>query len=370
MHEGQRRKMSGAGASLVLTATLLTTACPGSDRGGGERLESVVVRGDAGVRADGFLTHRADSGFNGTVLIATAGNIILHKGYGWADEGRTEPVTTTTPFWVASISKQFAAVAVLRLAERMLLSPGDSITRFFPMVPADKRTITLHQLLTHTAGLEQRYAADGITDRGVAVDAILVGPLARQPGDGFGYSNDAYNLIAAVVEVTAGEPYEEFLREQLLEPAGLEHTGFWGPVDHPEVAAILEDDWPDSTILRPNWGYRGGTGMFSTPGDLYRWYRALQSDEVLSAAGRNRLLTPHVTRGTIGVGYGWFASPGPGGTPSIWTRGYESFGHGAVLATYPEEQLVIVVTSNSGERTPDRPESHQLAQELAELLLP
>ncbi len=324
---------------------------------------------DLGQRADSFLTQAADSGFSGSVLVASDGRIVLHRGYGWADQERTEPVTTTTPFWVASISKQFAAAAILKLAQQGRLSLDDSLPRFFPAVASDKRDITLHQLLTHTAGLEQHYSADGVTDRDEAVRAILAPPLVRSPGEGFGYSNDAYNLIAAVVEVAAEQPYETFLLEQLLEPAGLMHTGFWGPENHPEVAPMLQGGFPDSTILKPNWGFRGGVGMFSTSEDLYRWYRALERNKVLSEASRKRLVTPHVARGTVGVGYGWFVSPTPRGTTSIWTRGYESFGHGAVLATYPEEHVVIVVTTNSGERSSGIPVSHKLAEDLAQLIL-
>jgi CubicO group peptidase (beta-lactamase class C family) len=303
------------------------------------------------------------------VLIAIDSRVVLHKAYGWADRQIGEPVTIMTPFWIASISKQFAAAAILKLMEKGRLSLDDSIARFFNAVPTDKREITLHQLLTHTAGLEQHYAADGIADRDEAVRAILAHPLVRPPGEGFGYSNDAYNLIAAVVEIAAGQPYETYLREQLLEPAGMRHTGFWGPEDHLEVAEILHGDLTGSSIVRPNWGFRGGVGMFSTSEDLYLWLQALEGDEVLSAAARHRMLSPHVMRGALGVGYGWFVSPTPQGTTSLWTRGYEDFGHGAVLATYPEEGVVIVVTSNSGEREGGRPVSHELAEELAEIIL-
>jgi len=72
--------------------------------------------------------------------------------------------------------------------------------------------------------------------------------------------------------------------------------------------------------------------------------------------------------GSTGVGYGWFASKTSRGTQSVWTRGYEDFGHGAVLAAYPEEKVVVVVTSNSGERAPDQPVSHRLAEDLARLV--
>jgi len=358
-----RRRVALLNLLVALLGNAGTRTAPGAER---QRGEAIAGRALA-ERLKRFLTQEADAGFNGSVLVAKDGGIVLDQGYGWRDRERTDRVTTTTPYWVASISKQFAAAGILKLMEQGKLSLEDSITRFFTAVPEDKRGITLHQLLTHTAGLEQRYAADGVTDREEAVRAVLAAPLARAPGQGFGYSNDAYTLIAATVEVAAGVPCETFLRQQLLDPAGLIGTGFWGPTDHPEVAAVL-GQLSDSRILRPNWGYRGAVGMFSTSEDLYRWQRALEDNRVLSDASRRRMLTPHVARGETGVGYGWFISKTSRGTKSVWTRGYEGFGHGAVLATYPEDGLVIVVTSNSGER--DRlPVSHKLAQDLEVLLL-
>lgn len=313
------------------------------------------------------LAEAVDSGFNGVVLVAIDGRTVLHRGYGWTDAERTIPVVPGTRFWIASISKQFAAAAILRLREQGRLSLDDPIDRFFPWAPAEKGRITIHQLLTHTAGLEQHYAADGIADRDEAVRAILAPPLLREPGTGFRYSNDAYNLLAAIVEVAAAQPYETYLRDQLLRPAGLMNTGFWGPPDHPEVAPIHWQEPSDSTNLRPNWGFRGGVGMYSTAGDLYRWYQVLDRGGVLSHSSRSLLLSAHVSRGDIGVGYGWFVSTKSWGARSVWTRGFESFGHGAVLATYPDEGVVIVVVSNSGEWA-EGPVTHVLADELAEVV--
>jgi CubicO group peptidase (beta-lactamase class C family)/DNA-binding beta-propeller fold protein YncE len=316
------------------------------------------------------LLQAVDSGFNGTVLIARNGKVVFNQSYGWADQTRTAPVTATTPFWIASISKQFAAAAILKLEEDGKLSLEDRISRFFPRAPQDKQSITVHQLLTHTAGLQQQYAADGVVERDRAVAAILAQPLARPPGGEFGYSNDAYNLIAAIVEIVSGKPYEAYLRENLLEPAGLVHTGFWGPPAHPEVAAILAAGSANPAFNLPNWGFRGAVGMYSTAADLYRWYQALQENRVLTARAGQRMLSTLVTRGTLGVGYGWFTSPGPDGIMSNWTRGYEGFGHGAVLASYPDAKVVIVVVTNSGEKRPQVPVSHELAQDLAALILP
>ena len=328
-----------------------------------DTIDTPRVEGDLARQLDQFLTQEADSGWEGSVLVAQNGHIILHRGYGTLNHAGLDSVTTVTPFWIASISKQFGAVATLKLAEAGKLSLADSLPRFFLDVPPDKRGIQIEALLDHTAGLARKYAADGIKDRDTAMRAIFAVPLDRNPGVAFGYSNDAYNVIAAIVEIASETPYERYVTENLLRPAGLEHTGFWGPREHPEVAPI-RGQFADSANMRPNWGFRGATGMFSTSGDLYRWNEALHAGKVISRASLDALLAPHTrSRKGFGVGYGWFSSRTPFGTPKIWTRGHEDFGHGAVLATYPEEQTVIVVTSDAGDKD-SLPVSHRLSEEL------
>lgn len=315
--------------------------------------------GSLAERVDHFVSNETQSGFAGSVLLAKDGQILLHKGYG-------PGITPETLFWVASISKQFTAVAVLKLAEQGKLSVDDPITKHLAEVPEDKRGITIHQLLTHTAGFPQKYAADGITDREEALRALLAQPLKSSPGQGFSYSNDAYNLLAILVEVVSGEPFETYLERQLFAPAGLSRTGFWGGPGHEKVAPIPKlGDIPDSS-RRPNWGFRGATGIYSTTGDLYRWYRALQEDRVLSEESRKKLLAPHVSLGETGhASYGWFLTPTP--RNSLWTRGNESFGHNALVMAYPEENLVLVAASNAGdlERVA---RTRKLAADLAEFL--
>jgi len=319
----------------------LGATLPGEDSVG-------LARGDLAHRLDAFLATATDSGFAGTVLIARDGEIILHKAYGWADEARSRPITTQTPFWVASVSKQFTAAAILALAEDGRLRVTDSVTEYLEAVPADKTGITIHRLLTHTAGLRQNYAADGIGDRDSAVRAILLQPLRYPPGERFGYSNDAYNLLAAIVEIVAGQSFETYLRTRLLQPAGMRHSGFWGSPGDEAVAEIRRDP---ARPRRPNWGFRGATGIYSTPADLYRWHLALRAHRVLTEASRRTLLAPHVALESEGhAAYGWFLTRTPRGTTAVWTRGTEDFGHNAILMTYPEEGIVIVAASNAGER--------------------
>lgn len=287
------------------------------------------------------------SGFSGSVLVARKGAVVLDRGYGWADRARTRRVTPRTRFWIASISKQFTAAAILKLAEDGRLSVDDPLGRHLPGVPDDKRVLTLHQLLTHTAGLRQRYAADGIVEREAALRALLAPPLASVPGERFAYSNDAYNLLAIVVEAVSGQPFERFVQTRLLDPAGLTDTGFWGQAGHESVAEMPNP--VEGQPRYPNWGFRGATGMYSSSSDLYRWQRALRGNRVLSEASRTRLQAPHVPIEDGAAAYGWFLTTGPGGTRALWTRGTESFGHNAIIMTYPDPDVVIVAASNAGD---------------------
>lgn len=316
-------------------------------------------------RLDALLVGEEASGFAGSILVARGPGIVLDRGYGWVDRARTNRVTPRTRFWIASVSKQFTAAAILTLADERRLSVDDPIGRHLPGVPEDKRGTTLHHLLTHTSGMRQRYAADGIVDRDAALRALLAELLASPPGRQFAYSNDAYNLLAIVVEVVSGEPFERFVQRRVLEPAGLTETGFWAQPGHESVAEISGP--VDAQVRGPNWGFRGATGMFSTTRDLHRWHLALRAKRVLSDESRRRLLEPQVTISDGAAAYGWFRTTGVGGRPTLWTRGTEGFGHNAILMTYPGEEVVIVAASNAGDRN-GVAVTRTLADEMAAIL--
>lgn len=310
--------------------------------------EKAAVEDDLSLKADKYLTRLTD--FSGAVLIARGDRIILHKGYGWTDKQRSAPVSIDTGFWVASISKQFTAAAILKLEEKKKLDLTDPITKYFKSVPADKAAITIHQLLTHTAGIGQNYAADGISDRNEAVRLVLKEPLKSVTGEKFTYSNDNYTLLAAIVEAASGQSYESFLRNDLFRPAGMSQTGFWGEERSDRKVRIAPITGEVSAAnQKANWGFRGGTGISSTAGDLYKWHRALLADTVLTKASREKLLSPYIKAGNVGqYTYGWFVSKTKYGQESVWTRGTESFGHNAIITRYPDG-LVTIVLSSAGE---------------------
>ena len=129
--------------ALILAA--LTAAAPASE---------------LGVKLDAHMSRLEAYGFSGSLLVAKGGEMILNKGYGFADALGKVPFTSDTAFDVGSITKQFTAAAILKLEMQGKLSVSDPISKWFEGVPEDKKGITLHHLLTHSAGLEDIFGGD------------------------------------------------------------------------------------------------------------------------------------------------------------------------------------------------------------------
>jgi len=310
------------------------------------------IADSAGAVVDRYLTDQVERGFSGAVAVEVRGKLVLCKGYGWTDSTRAFPISPDTRFFIASVAKQITAAAVLLLSEDGRLRLEDSIVRFFPgLAGTPAAAITIQQLLTHRAGLGGNYRADGTFTRSGAIEAVFRDSLATVPGTVFHYTNDAYAVLAAVIEVVSDQSYESFVSRRLLLPLGLKKTGFWGFVDELDASRYAQTEEPlDSAMRPPNWGRRGSEGIWSTAGDLYRWYRAVWRSDVLSPDSRGSMFTPslRLESGT-GIGFGTYESATPSGGIERWTRGTEDFGHNAVIRWFPDEDLAVIVLSNSGE---------------------
>jgi CubicO group peptidase (beta-lactamase class C family) len=194
----------------------------------------VIVRGDAAQRVDAFLSRLAGFDYSGSILIEMGGEIVLRKAYGFADRSRGIANRPDAVFDIGSMSKQFTAAAVLVLQQEGKVSVTDAIGKLLPDVPADKKEITVQQLLTHTAGLPSDFPMVNATEpdyeqvaRDEAVRRVLAAPLVFRPGSNWAYSNCGYILLAAIVERASGTPFPDYVRETIFRPAGLTHTGFW-----------------------------------------------------------------------------------------------------------------------------------------------
>lgn len=246
-------------------------------------------------------------------------------------------------FWIASAGKQFTSAAVLKCAERGWLSLDDRISRFFPSAPSDKRAITVRELLSHTSGFGQSYASEGQIERAAAVQRMLAEPLVDTPGHKFHYSNTNYQLAVAIVEITSGKNYRDFVSTELFGPAQLHDTGFAGT---PGAKAVVPARAATPhRLLEPEWG---GEGVYSTSHDLLTWYRALRDGVVLSRVSVGELFAPVVPIVEGQAALGWFIGATSKGTKRIFTRGNDDFGPNSLLYAYPSSDIVIVVLTHAG----------------------
>lgn len=305
-----------------------------------------------------YLAAREAEGFSGAVLVARGDTILLERGYGHLDQARTRPVAAGSVFTTGSITKQFTAAAILKLEMLQLLSTGDRLSRFLPGVPADKQAITLHHLLTHTAGFPPASGDDlEPIGRDAFVRHVLGRPLAGPIG-AFAYSNVGYSLLAAVVERVSKQPYERFVAEQLFEPAGMRATGYSRPQwDQATLARGVNDDGTDrgtfGEVAMPNglpgWHLLGNGGILSTTRDMFRWHLALTGTAVLSETAKAKLVRPWVDEGGGShYGYGWSIEDTPFGRLVSHNGGNPYFF--ADLLRYTDSGVFVYYTTNSRDR--------------------
>ena len=154
-----------------------------------------------------YLQAGVGEGFSGAVLIARGGEILLNEGYGFADKEQGAPMTPDTVVDIGSVTKQFTAAAILVLSDQGKLDVEDSIGRFFPNLPEDKSGITIHHLLTHTAGLVDG-VGDGDFDHIPTEEffrRVFDSELLSAPGERHSYSNAGYSVLARIVELSSGQ---------------------------------------------------------------------------------------------------------------------------------------------------------------------
>jgi CubicO group peptidase (beta-lactamase class C family) len=302
---------------------------------------------------DFFIRLTQENDFSGAVLVAQDDQILLQKGYGLANDADGSIVAPNTVFDVGSISKQFTAAAILHLEQKRLLNVKDRISKYFDDVPLDKTNITIHQLLTHSAGFtKDHFEGDLIPmTRDEAQQAIFALQLGYQPGEGYHYSNTGYTLLAILIEKVSGISYTSYLKQAFFEPVGMKHTGFYNDTmwDSFSVANTYfngkdqgkPSDWPG-----PYWGVMGNGGVMSTVGDLYIWWKSLQNHSILSFEQTNKLFTRYISDGSADsfYGYGWSIQDSPYG--NLITHNGGGIGGNSDLAVYTDKNLMIIICSN------------------------
>ena len=289
-----------------------------------------------------------------SVLVAQNGDIVYQKGFGYADSEKKIPVTPDTKFKIGSVSKQFTAVAILKLQEEGRIKTDDKLSKYIPDFPRGNE-VTIYQLLTHTSGIHDYNSAPGldvskpVTPQAL-LDIIKKFPYDFNPGERYLYNNSGYFILGYIVSELSGKTLGEYLNETFFKPLGMGNTGIY------ETNSVLNNEAQGYSIngetvkkadfQEMSWTLGVGS-IYSTTIDLYKWNEAIFNGKVLSDATLKTTFTQAVLNSgaKVDYGFGWFL---------ITNRGFKFIQHSggvsgfsAYLERQPENNLTVCVLLNS-----------------------
>jgi CubicO group peptidase (beta-lactamase class C family) len=301
-----------------------------------------------GQTLDNYLNDLVDAGwFQGAVLVARNGKVILSRGYGMADAAQGTPNRAQTRFRLASITKQFTAAAIMILQARGQLNVQDAICTHLPDCPEAWRDLTIQHLLTHTAGLpnytdfmsyEPSQMQPATPDQLIA--RFQDEPLLYPPGTTYFYENSDYVLLGQIIEHVSGQAYADFLHDAIFAPLQMHDSGVAaGLGNRPGDAVGYRRVGAPAPPLDPSTLFAAGA-LYSTVEDLYRWDQALYTDALLPAVLRSQMFTPFLRD----YAFGWQVDR-PSDRLRISHPGLID-GFATYIARYPDDYVTVIVLSN------------------------
>ncbi|MEM9849601.1 MAG: serine hydrolase domain-containing protein [Bacteroidota bacterium] len=311
-----------------------------------------------------------------SIAVMQNGELLFSKGYGAANLEYNIPITPTTIFHVASVSKQFTVFAILLLAEEGKLSLEDDIRMHIPEVPDFGHRITLRHLASHTSGMRDQWnllSMAGWRMDDVITKAHILTLVSRQkelnflPGEAYYYCNTGFTLLAEVVARKSGMSFAEFTKKYIFEPIGMKNTLFYD--DHEKIVKnraysyYQENGKLKKSVL--SFANAGATSLFTTAEDLCLWADQLNgTPKVGSKAIVTQMNTPAKLNdgSTFGGALGQFVETYKG-LLHIQHGGSDA-GYRSYLGRFPEQQLSVAVASNYAWFNPN-----QMALQVADIFL-
>jgi D-alanyl-D-alanine carboxypeptidase len=283
--------------------------------------------------------------------------LVLKKGnYGYANLEDRVPVTDSTKFSIASMSKAFTCAGILLLMEDGKLSLDDSVGKYFDSLPGGWSGITLRRLMNHSSGLwddwdnkDDIFFYTNDTDSSF-LTALKTEPLKFRPGQGFSYSCGPF-LLGFVISKVSGESYPDFMKHRIFDKLGMTNS-------------CIND--ADSIIANRAAGYivkdkkivhgrqisaaaqaRGDVGVLSTVADMLKWYAALQDTSLLKQSSIDLMFSPGLLNDSskIAYGFGWFLGPYRDHALITHTGAFRT-GYSSIMDMYPEDHVGIIILCN------------------------
>lgn len=235
-------------------------------------------------------TYLQNQNYSGLALVEYKGKVVLKKGYGLSGVNKT-----TSPDGIsriASLSKSFTASSVMKLIEEGKISLDDKLTKYIPDFPRGDE-ITVHMLLSHTAGFNSNFTRGEGTTLEDTVNEIKTKPLRFEPGTTFNYSNQGYVLLAYIVQLVSGESYGQYIQQTFLDPLNMKNTGEATSATK-TISGFIEDkktgDWSTAGYY---WSQSGTGTFYSSLDDMMKWYKSFANHTILSQASIDRMFTPY-----------------------------------------------------------------------------
>jgi len=322
---------------------------------------SDIPNPDQASRIDALVQKYADySLFNGSVIVARGGEVLLKKGYGMANFEWQVPNTPDTRFRLGSLTKQFTSMAIMQLVEEGKLSLEDKLSDRLSYYRKDTGSkVTIHQLLNHTSGIPsyteipdivKEHGRDMLSTREL-VTTWCSRDLEFEPGTRFVYNNSGYVILGAIIEELTGKTYEQAVNERIFKPVGMKSSGY----DHSEslinhracgyenrLNGVRNADFIDMSLPH------AAGALYSTVEDLLLWDQALYGTKLLSEAGKSKMFTP----GASNYGYGWYIMKAPAGPAKAERQFFRHMGaitgFSSLILRVPQDRILIVLLNNTG----------------------
>lgn len=290
--------------------------------------------------------------FNGTALIHYRNNTIFEKPYGWQDAENKIPNRNESIFQIASLTKSFTALTIVKLSEEGKLSVKDPVSKYIADYPRGNE-ITIENLLTHTSGIYEPlrnkeyfrllHTGEKITQN-KELSFFKDEPLDFKPGTQFSYTNSGYILLGIIIEKVTGLSYEDAVRKLILNPLKMTHTGFdyltlKSPYKTVPYSYLSKTKHEKTEIWNPELTGPAGQ-IYSTVEDLYKYYQGLKNYKIVSKESFRKATTPFLS----GYGYGWFIDDLYG--KKLINHGGNIEGSTSYFAMLPEDDICIILLNN------------------------
>lgn len=288
--------------------------------------------------------------FNGSVLVSKNGRIVYEKAYGYQNVEKNILNTPNTVYQIGSTTKEFTAAVILKLIENHQLSLDDKLSNYFPDFVRGNE-ITIKHLLTHTSGiyeiLRDPVAFNGGTQprsKEQMLSFFINKPLDFDPGTQYSYCNSGYMLLGLIIEKVTGKSYEQVVKDFILKPLKMNHTGFdfvglqsrdkaVGYSKYTKKIKEASVSW-DSTAT-----YSAGS-LYSTVDDLYRWHKGLLNYKVYNKASLEKATIPFLE------GYGLGCWIDMIYDKKVVSHGGNIFGFTGYFGRIQEEDVSIIILNN------------------------